>query len=90
MPGVLNAFVPQSMVPVKLIIGLATLSTLVMVPLYAYRTARSLGSTVAVLWPIVMFVPCFNLLALLVLSSRATSECRKRGIEVGFLGPNVP
>jgi hypothetical protein len=34
-----------------------------------------------------MFLPCINILTLLVLSSKAQSWCRRYGIRVGFLGP---
>ena len=69
--------------------GLVILVTLVALTIYAYRTASALGSSVPVLWAVAMFVPCINVLTLLVLSSKATAACRERGIAVGFLGPKL-
>jgi hypothetical protein len=74
---------------VKAVAGVATLVTICGIVVYAYRTANALGSNVPVLWAIAMFVPCVNIITLLVLSSRATSECKKRNIPVGLLGPRV-
>ena len=56
---------------------------------YGYRTATALGSSVGWLWAIAMFVPCVNVVTLLVLSSKATQACRAAGIPVGFFGPKV-
>jgi hypothetical protein len=53
----------------------------------AYKLAPYLGSGVPLLWAIAMFLPCINILTLLVLSSKAQSWCRRYGIKVGFLGP---
>ncbi len=70
-------------------VALGLLVTLVMLAVYAYRTSRALGSSVGWLWAVAMLVPCANVITLLVLSSKATSACRERGIEVGFLGPKL-
>ncbi len=64
--------------------------TLAALAVYSYRTAAALGSSVALLWAIAMFVPCANVITLLALSAKATSTCRANGIPVGFLGPKVP
>ncbi len=56
---------------------------------YAFRTASALGSLVAIVWAIAMFVPYINAITLLVLSSKATKACREAGVPVGFLGPQV-
>jgi hypothetical protein len=69
--------------------GLVVLMTLVALTYYAYRTASALGASVPVLWAIAMFVPCLNVITLLVLSSKATAACKERGIPVGFLGPKI-
>lgn len=74
---------------VRGIAGLVTVATLVALTLYSYRTAAALGASVPVLWAIAMFVPCVNIITLLVLSSKATAACRERGIAVGFLGPKI-
>jgi hypothetical protein len=34
-----------------------------------------------------MFLPCINIIGLLVLSSKAQAWCRQYGIKVGFFGP---
>jgi hypothetical protein len=73
----------------------STIGTLGYVPIaialviYAYRTARSLGSTAAAVWAIAMLVPCLNLITLLILSANATRVCRQHGIPVGFFGPRI-
>ncbi len=63
------------------------LVTIVMLAIYAYRTAGALGSSVPVVWAIAMVVPWVNLLVLLILSSRSTQACRSAGVPVGLLGP---
>jgi hypothetical protein len=75
------------------IVGLAALAgmlvTIGALAYYGYRTALALGSGVAWLWALAMFVPCANAITLLVLSSRATQACAAHGIPVGLLGPKV-
>jgi hypothetical protein len=56
---------------------------------FGYRTAEAMGSGAPWVWAVAMFVPCANVITLLVLSSRATSMCRAAGIPVGLLGPKV-
>ncbi len=63
------------------------LATVCALAYYGYRTAIALGSGVGWLWGLAMFVPCANVITLLVLSSRATRMCRANGIPVGFFGP---
>ncbi|HET9227287.1 MAG TPA: DUF4339 domain-containing protein [Thermoanaerobaculia bacterium] len=53
----------------------------------AYRLARYLDAGVPVLWAVAMFIPCLNIIMLLVLSSKAQAWCRQYGIKVGFFGP---
>jgi hypothetical protein len=53
----------------------------------AYRLAAGIDAGPPVLWAVIMFVPCFNLLGLLVISSKAQAWCKSHGIAVGFLGP---
>ena len=53
----------------------------------AYRLARYLGAGVPVLWAVAMFIPCLNIIMLLVLSTKAQAWCRQYGIKVGFFGP---
>lgn len=71
------------------VLGLGVLVTIPALAYFGFRTAQAMGSRVAWLWAIAMFVPCVNALTLLALSSRATQECASRGIRVGLLGPSV-
>lgn len=54
----------------------------------AYHLSKNMGESVPILWAIAMFVPCVNIIVLLILSSKAQSWCRRYGIRVGFLGPS--
>lgn len=54
----------------------------------AYRLAAQLRAGPALLWAVSMFLPLMNLLALLLLSRKATRFFQDRGIRVGFLGPS--
>ena len=40
-----------------------------------------------VLWAIAMFLPCINVISLLVLSAKAQAWCKQHGVKVGFFGP---
>lgn len=84
-----RAFQEQSILValVQLAFAAAILVTVVALALYGFRTAQALGSPVAWLWAIAIFIPCINVLSLLALSSKATQACAARGIPVGFLGP---
>lgn len=73
-----------------LAVRIGGLVILVALALYAYRTAAALGSSVAFVWAIAMFIPLVNLVALLALSANATRACRASGIPVGFFGPRLP
>ncbi|MBV8520293.1 MAG: hypothetical protein JO197_23075 [Acidobacteria bacterium] len=64
-------------------------ATVIAIAYYAFHTARALGSPSPALWSAAMLVPCINLLVLAMLSSNATEACRKYGIPVGFLGPEI-
>jgi uncharacterized protein DUF4339 len=66
---------------------LVLLGVLAALAVTAYKLAPYLGAGVPLLWAIAMFLPCINILTLLVLSSKAQSWCRRYGIKVGFLGP---
>jgi hypothetical protein len=54
---------------------------------YAYRTAKALGSGVAWLWALAMFVSVINMVTILTLSVKATRACRAHGVPVGLFGP---
>lgn len=53
----------------------------------AYQLTKHMGQSVPILWAIAMFLPCINIITLLVISSNAQSWCRQHGIKVGLLGP---
>lgn len=71
------------------LLGLALVYLVIVVALVgsAYRLASHLGEGVPVLWAAAMFLPCINIIVLLVLSSKAQAWCRQYGIQVGLLGP---
>ena len=74
----------------SVVVLLGLLALLAALAVYSYRTATALGSSVAVLWAIAMFIPCANVITLLALSASATRACRANGIPVGFFGPKEP
>ena len=69
------------------ILSLVVLGLSVALVVTSYRLARYLGAGAPVLWGVAMFIPCVNILVLLVLSSKAQAWCQRYGIKVGFLGP---
>ena len=87
----LQGFEPDSAVGgiLGLLMLLAMLMTVVALAYFGFCTAQALGSGVAWLWGVAMFVPCANVVSLLALSAKATKACAARGIPVGFLGPRV-
>lgn len=76
-----------AMMALLLLLFAADLVVLVMAISTTYRLARLLGEGVPALWAAAMFLPCINIIMLLVLSSRAQAWCRRHGIKVGLLGP---
>lgn len=52
-----------------------------------YKLAGHLGGGAPLAWAIAMFLPCINIIVLLVLSSKAQAWCQRYGIKVGLLGP---
>lgn len=56
---------------VALLVLLVLLGILVVMVVTTYKLARLLGAGLPILWAIAMFIPCLNLLMLLVLSSKA-------------------
>jgi hypothetical protein len=73
---------------VGLVFGLAILVTAVLLAVTAYQLSAHLAS-VPILWALIMFVPCLNILGLLLLSAKAQAWCKQYGIRVGFLGPSL-
>lgn len=76
-------------VALSLAILAGTIATIVALAYYGYHTATALGSDVGWVWGLAMFVPCANVITLLVLSYKATAACRANGIPVGFFGPKI-
>ena len=72
---------------VGLIVLAVLLVVLVAVAVTAYQLTLLLDAGSPVFWAIAMFLPCINVLVLLVLSAKAQDWCRRYGIKVGFFGP---
>lgn len=70
------------MVILPVVIGL-----LVALAFTAYKLTSLLDAGVPILWALAMFIPCVNLITLMVLSSKAQIWCQRYGIQVGLLGP---
>jgi hypothetical protein len=85
--------IPMAAVPEaqKAQVGVAVLAillvVLVAIAVTAYRLTLLMVEGSPVFWAIAMFLPCLNILMLLVLSSKAQDWCRRYGVKVGFLGP---
>ncbi|HSF42834.1 MAG TPA: DUF4339 domain-containing protein [Thermoanaerobaculia bacterium] len=85
---VVAAAVPSTGVAVISLVGLAVLiGVMVTVAVTAYRLACHLGTGVPAFWAVSMFLPCLNILFLLILSAKAQVWCKQYGIKVGFFGP---
>jgi hypothetical protein len=72
---------------VLLLAALVAIGLLVAIAVTAYSLSHHLRESVPVLWAILMFLPCFNIIGLLVLSAKAQTWCRRYGLKVGLLGP---
>jgi hypothetical protein len=71
----------------SIVVLVGLLCILAMLAVTAYKLTEHLGTGLPILWAIAMFLPCINIITLLVLSSKAQTWCRQYGIKVGFLGP---
>jgi len=60
----------------------------VLVAIQGGRLARAVEGANAMAYQILFWIPCLNVVALLVLSSRANRIMKENGIKVGFLGVN--
>lgn len=70
-----------------LLSSLGIIVSLVFSLVAAISLAKALhGTGVAIACAVFMFIPCVNLITLLVLSSGATNRLKDAGINVGFLG----
>jgi hypothetical protein len=84
--GLANARVLLGLVAVVNLLVLLVVSVLIAVA--AYRLSEHLDIGPPILWAIAMFLPCLNIIFLLILSAKAQTWCRQYGIAVGFLGPS--
>jgi len=66
----------------------AALAATVMLVIWVYRLAASMGFKAPWAWMIAMLWPCVNLLFLLLINRKASAWCKQRGVLVGFLGPS--
>lgn len=81
------AAAPSQAALVAGVTALILLGVLVATAVTAYKLAGHLGGGAALAWAIAMFLPCINIIVLLVLSSKAQAWCHRYGIKVGLLGP---
>ena len=85
--------IPMTMVPeayktyAAVAILVVVLGLLGAIAVTAHHLTLLLDEPWPALWAVAMFLPCINVLVLLVLSSKAQDWCRRYGIKVGFLGP---
>jgi hypothetical protein len=79
--------VPALAALMGLVVILVLLGTAVALAITAYSLTDHMGIGGPLLWAIAMFLPCVNVISLLVLSSKAQTWCRQYGIKVGLLGP---
>jgi hypothetical protein len=73
-------------IPLRIAV-IANLFIVVALAYYSYRTAEALGAPNPELW--VVGLVLFNFIALALLSSKAATICREKGIPVGLLGPKL-
>ncbi len=86
--AVVTAVVGESDV-INLVLGLAYFALGLTSLVVVFSLAKALHDiTGAVVCIALMFMPCVNLLTMVVLSSTATSRLKKAGIKVGLLGAN--
>jgi hypothetical protein len=74
-------------VPLAIAVALAVLGLSVVLSVTAYQLAGQMGLGSPLAWAVAMFLPCINILSLLVLSSKAQAWCKQNDIKVGLLGP---
>jgi len=85
--GPLIVAAPAVAVPLAVVVLLALLGTAVALAVTAYALTEHMGTGSPLLWTIAMFLPCINVISLLVLSSKAQAWCKQHGVKVGLLGP---
>jgi hypothetical protein len=87
------AQLPMSAVPAeqRSVVAMAIVGVLLVVlaalAVTAYQLTLLLDAGSPIVWAIAMFIPCINIIVLLVLSAKAQTWCQRYGIKVGFFGP---
>ena len=85
-----SSFGTSAPLPFRALLGFLALGVIVAGAVFAVRMASALhGTGIAVLFAILLLIPCVGLIALLVLNSQATSELKKYGLRVGLLGADA-
>jgi hypothetical protein len=79
--------VPAAATPMAVIVLLVLLGSAVALALTAYALTEQMGTGAPLLWAVAMFLPCINIISLLVLSSKSQTWCKQHGVKVGFFGP---
>jgi hypothetical protein len=72
---------------VAVAVGVVVLGASLILSVTAYQLAGQMGLGSPLAWAVAMFLPCINILSLLVLSSKAQAWCKQNDIQVGLLGP---
>ncbi|HEY0512973.1 MAG TPA: DUF4339 domain-containing protein [Thermoanaerobaculia bacterium] len=85
LPGQMSHFAGSS--ALALVSSLALIVLFVGTAVTTYKLTAHLGESLPILWAVAMFIPCLNIIVLLVISSKAQGWCRRYGIKVGFFGP---
>jgi hypothetical protein len=83
----LLAAASSAAVPLAIALALAVVASSLILSVTAYQLAGQMGLGSPLAWAVGMFLPCINILALLVLSSKAQAWCKQNDIKVGLLGP---
>lgn len=86
-PALFSLRSPLAAAVLMVVFALLLLGVYVATAVTAYQLTRQMGQSVPILWAIAMFIPCINIITLLVISANAQSWCRQHGIKVGLLGP---
>jgi hypothetical protein len=88
--GVTGTALKQAGGGLQIVIGIIALGVIVAGVVYAVRMASALhGTGMAVLFAILLLIPCVGLIALLVLNSQATAELKRAGLRVGLMGADA-
>jgi hypothetical protein len=83
--GFISAIVPQIS---DLIITLTQIAFVILAAFVIYELAVALKSSNPWVWVLVILIPCGGIIALLILSARASRALKTRGIRIGLMGAN--